>query len=69
MCELGYIPRLLSPSRRPRTPSSANPVVQPFSGFRVVQPFPVIEITGPQELVVAPREYGTLVEHPVPIAA
>jgi hypothetical protein len=32
--------------------------------FMVVQPFPVVEVNDPRELVVAPREYGTLVERP-----
>jgi hypothetical protein len=69
MRELGYIPMRDEAGRVWPIIVTNEPIPEPIPdsplhpGFAVVQPFPVIETTG-QELVVPPREYGTLVERP-----
>ena len=70
MNELGYIPMRNEGGHLHITESThitlGEPLPEPPEclGFAVVQPFPVIETKGPHELVVPPREYGTLVERP-----
>ena len=63
--------KLPKPFTRPSSTALREPIPDPplHPDFAVVQPFPVVE-TNLHELVVPPREYGTLVEHPaIPIAA
>lgn len=47
-------------------PPELLPPNHPERPAKRVQPFPVVELTTSEELVVPPREFGTLVESPEP---
>lgn len=62
MRELSYVPMLAFTESTRTTPHF--PESPATLAFATVQPFPTVEVGDRHELVVPPREYRTLVEHP-----